>query len=406
MTPPKLESAPGIRWRKLRNKWEARWQARGDIVKKGFRPKSMQVWSGHLEQLDAANIAYIQHRAQSLQDEMLVYGRGGVPDIGPLTATIAGIADAYRTDPDSRYHKARYVSRRYYDTLLERIIRDHGSEMLGDIKARNVIRWHEQWKEASGLSMASALVRMLRGIISFGSSMLEDPECIRLKAALSDQRFEMAKPRTERLTAEMAIAIRAEAHKKGLPSIALAQAIQFELMLRQKDVLGEWVPLEEPGPLTDQTHGQFKWVRGIRWEEIDEHLTLRHVTSKRGKPIEISLLAAPMVMEELKRIERKASGPVIMCELTGRPWKAMNFRFHWRTCADRAGVPKSVRNMDSRAGAISEATDAGAELEHVRHAATHSDISMTQRYSRGSTEKVANVQRLRTEHRNKAKRDG
>jgi site-specific recombinase XerD len=58
--------------------------------------------------------------------------------------------------------------------------------------------------------------------------------------------------------------------------------------------------------------------------------------------------------------------------------------------------------MDSRAGAISEATDAGADLEHVRHAATHSDIAMTQRYSRGSEDKIAGVQRLRAEHRSKA----
>lgn len=35
------------------------------------------------------------------------------------------------------------------------------------------------------------------------------------------------------------------------------------------------------------------------------------------------------------------------------------------------------------------------------HAATHSDISMTQRYSRGSAEKVANVMKLRVEHRTK-----
>jgi hypothetical protein len=57
--------------------------------------------------------------------------------------------------------------------------------------------------------------------------------------------------------------------------------------------------------------------------------------------------------------------------------------------------------MDTRAGAISEATDAGAELEHVRHAATHGDISMTQRYSRGGTEKIAQVQKARIEYRNK-----
>ncbi len=71
--------------------------------------------------------------------------------------------------------------------------------------------------------------------------------------------------------------------------------------------------------------------------------------------------------------------------------------------AELAGIPRTVRNMDSRAGAISEATDAGADLEHVRHAATQSDIAMTQRYSRGSVEKVAGVMAQRTAHRNKPK---
>lgn len=76
-------------------------------------------------------------------------------------------------------------------------------------------------------------------------------------------------------------------------------------------------------------------------------------------------------------------------------------RRKWRIVADRAGLPKSLRNQDSRAGGITEATDAGADLEHVRHAATHSNISMTQRYSRGSVEKTANVMQLRQKHRNK-----
>ena len=33
----------------------------------------------------------------------------------------------------------------------------------------------------------------------------------------------------------------------GWYSIALAQALQFELLLSQKDVIGEWVPVTEPG---------------------------------------------------------------------------------------------------------------------------------------------------------------
>lgn len=75
----------------------------------------------------------------------------------------------------------------------------------------------------------------------------------------------------------------------------------------------------------------------------------------------------------------------------------------WRMIATEAGVPKKVRNMDSRAGAITEATDAGAELEHIRHAATHSDIAMTQRYSRGESGKAEEVARKRNEHRNKSR---
>ena len=100
-----------------------------------------------------------------------------------------------------------------------------------------------------------------------------------------------------------------------------------------------------------------------------------------------------------------AAGPVIVYSETGRPFITYQFRWVWRKVADLAGIPRSVRNMDSRAGAISEATDAGAELEHVRHAATHSNISMTSRYSRGAAEKTAKVMQQRAAHRSKTGRE-
>jgi hypothetical protein len=108
-------------------------------------------------------------------------------------------------------------------------------------------------------------------------------------------------------------------------------------------------------------------------------------------------------IDKLTRDDLPASGPVIECELTSYPWSTSEFRRKWRILATTAGIPTTVRNMDSRAGAISEATDAGADLEHVRHAATHSNIGMTQRYSRGSVDKVAGVSKQRVAHRNKAK---
>jgi site-specific recombinase XerD len=89
----------------------------------------------------------------------------------------------------------------------------------------------------------------------------------------------------------------------------------------------------------------------------------------------------------------------VICDTNGLPWTDNEYRRKWRLVADAAGVPKTTRNMDSRAGGITEATEAGADIEHVKHAATHSDISQTQRYSRGATEKIAEVQKKRNDHR-------
>jgi hypothetical protein len=263
--------------------------------------------------------------------------------------------------------------------------------------------------------MGHAMMGMVRTIVSFGRTFLKCPACRELKADLHDMRFKNAKPRTERLTAEMVEAIRAMAPTMKRRSIALAQAFQFDLMLRQKDVIGEWVPISEPG-MSDVIDRNQKWLRGLRWEEIDKNLILRHTTSKRQKDIDPDLNLAPMVMEELRFLARipqgailrrehlPATGPIVIDEVNDLPWTASEFRHYWRLVANAAGIPKAVKNMDSRAGAISEATDAGAELEHVRHAATHSDIAMTQRYSRGSQDKVAKVMKLRAAHRAKERR--
>ena len=159
------------------------------------------------------------------------------------------------------------------------------------------------------------------------------------------------------------------------------------------------MPISEPVP-SAITDGNAKWARGLRWNEIDANLILRHITSKRQKEVVVDLRKAPMVMDELARLGPLPSdGPVVVYERTGRPYIAHQFRHAWRTVADAAGIPRDVHNMDSRAGAISEATDAGADLEHVRHAATHSDIAMTQRYSRAGEEKTAKVMELRAANR-------
>lgn len=396
---PKIEDAPGLHWKPRKDGWEARWECRPDIAKKGYMPKSSALWVGvEPNELERKMIADACNR---LQSEMLVFNSGGIPIVGTgFDGTVTGLIRCYQTDPDSSYHKLRYHVRRNHDDLLRRIIKRHGDTPISEIKARLMLSWHKLWSDdGKKLPTGHLFVGQMRTLFTFGKTILEDAECTRISSIMSDMRFPMSKARTERLTAAQANAIRKIAHEQGWHSIALAQAFQFECTLRQKDVIGEWIPMDEPG-LSDVKGPKGKWLRGLRWEEIDENLVLRHTTSKKNKLIVVDLKLAPMVLEELKRLgERGTNGPIIVCEFNGQPYVAADYRRRWRDIANAAGLPKTVWSMDTRSGAISEATDAGAELELVRHAAAHSQASMTARYSRGSEEKIAKVMQLRVKHR-------
>lgn len=407
---PNFDDAPGVVVRKAgRGSWEARWQCRTNIVAKGFKPQSRRLWTGRRQPTDLER-AYVSDQARRLQDEMLIYGHGGLPgEAIPYNGTLRSLIRCYQTDKDSSFHKLRYQIRVNYTGVLRRLEEQHGDMMLADIKARTVLAWHKVWSDGGQhIPMAKTFVGMLRTVVSFGAVFLEIDQCIRLKAILSGMRFPMPKPRKVHLTAEMAEAVIAEAHRVGWHSIALAQALQFELTLRQKDLIGELLPLKEPG-VSDITIGQKKWMYGLRWSEIS-NMILTHTTSKTGEELCVDLRNGPLVVRELAEYvkmhgELPKTGAVIICERTGRPWDAQDFRRKWRAIANAAGVPKDVRNMDTRSGAITEASMAGAPIEHIRHAATHKDIGMTQRYSRGATEKISNVMQIRAAHRNKPKTD-
>jgi hypothetical protein len=67
----------------------------------------------------------------------------------------------------------------------------------------------------------------------------------------------------------------------------------------------------------------------------------------------------------------------------------------------RAGWPDDVWNMDSRAGAVSEAFEAGAQAEDVMKAASHTQLSTTMRYNRGRIVQTSRVAEFRMARRKK-----
>lgn len=403
---PKFENAPGVKIRENRDgTFNASWHARTDLAKLGYKPSYFPLWRGEVP--TAEDRLLVTEHAEMFQADMMTWARGSlVEDPKSLyDGTLKGLIFCYTHDQLSPFHKLRYGSRKGYMEFMGRIEKDHGGAKVRGLSGRDMDGWHSTWKADSGVSLAHGQMRMLRTLLAYGATMLDSDDCAILSAKLGKMRFEMAPARTSFLTADMVIAIRKLAHDKGLHSLALAQAFQFEAMLRQRDVIGEWVPESEPGPGFAFWRTQ-KWQRGLLWSEIDGTRVLRHNTSKRNKVIEIDLTLLPMVSEELDRADRKDFGPVIVYESTERPYTAWHYRDLWRELANECGIPKTVRNMDSRAGGATEAIDAGADIEHLRHAMTHSNPQTTARYIRGSGTKTNNVARLRVAHRNKTGTEG
>ena len=281
------------------------------------------------------------------------YSDAPIPVIG---GTFAGVLGSYRTHPKSPIHQLKHRVRNSYNYLFDQLDAEYGGMRLSEIDADVIMRRYLKWVDGDKYAWGHALVGKMRLLFTFGMNVLKDAESTRLSVVMSKLRFKVPEVRTERLTIEHVNAIREAAHRHfGWHSMALAQALQFELLLKQSDVIGEWVPSSEPG-VSDIFKGDEKWVRGLRWSNIDPTLILRHtITSGRThapKPIEIDLRNAPMVLEELKLAMtalggRTGQGALIVCEANGLPWTQAEFRRKWRMVANEAGIPMNVKNMDS-----------------------------------------------------------
>lgn len=330
--------------------------------------------------------------------------------------TVASLIAAYTADKVSPYRKLRHRTRQNYDSLLRRVEKDHGDVRLTELRHRVFLEWHMDWsRNGERIPMAHALMGMVRTLVGFGVVFLEDRECERLSGVLHKMKFQMGKGRDLHLTADHADAVRVQAHKDGYPSMALAQAVQFEGTLRQKDIIGEWIPLSEPG-VSEVTWAKYgKWLRGIRWSELGDDMVLRHVTSKTQKLVEIDFNLAPMILEELQvaycdlgepltRAKLPKSGPIVLDEETGRPYLTHVFRRRWRAIARAADVPDEVQNRDTRAGAITEAIESGASIEDAQKAAKHSTTAMTAKYWRGDAKATARAMTMRAAARAKKQR--
>jgi Phage integrase family len=431
---PASLDTPGLIFRARQSGWLLMWSPRSDLVERGYPKTTYRLWppsavSPHPTEPTAEEWEGISAWCMRYQAEMLLWANGGAAN-GPTSVfdgTIKSLSKLYQTDPDSPFQNLRHETKQRYGYSLNALEKTVGDRRIADLTFRDFKRWYQEFAapDAPGgsemLSRAYHLITTLRLLFAFGKLALPKASgCADVVEILSAMEFRGGKgQRQEILTYQQATLICNEAQRRRLSSIALAQAMQTECGLRQKDLIGEWVPRSATG-VTDIFWGPSKWLMGARWEEVDENFIWRHRLSKSvkgnqaimnadlGKVEEYDLRAFPLVVAQLQRIgavvdlrraDFPASGPMIICERTGRPWWDTKFRTRWRQIARACGIPDAIQNRDSRPGAATEAEFAGARKETVQRLLGHSRAETTEIYLRGGREIRSEIAKLRAEKR-------
>jgi hypothetical protein len=328
---------------------------------------------------------------------MLAWLAEASPPETAFDGTLGSLTARYATDPDSPYRELKYSTQRTYNDDMRLLTRFVGARRLDRLTGEDFRRWYRRLKEPKSpggperARRAHGVLTMLRIILGYGR-VLGLPHCSRLQDILGAMRFRTAPARKVFVTYAQVVSFIERAHALGFPEMALAQALQFEGTLRQVDVIGEWVPDPERPSGT-------RWANGLLWQDIRDGVMTK-ATTKTGAEAAIDFREYPLAMTELARVPAEQRvGPVIRDSRTGQPFRKGMYARRWRLVARAAGIPDAVWNRDSRAGGVTEGSDAGADLEALRHHASHSSVSTTARYSRRTLTKTTRVARLRVAHR-------
>ncbi|WP_062111084.1 hypothetical protein [Aureimonas sp. AU40] len=402
---------PGLQRRKRADGYALYWVARA-ISKRseGYPTPTIRIHS-----TDETEIAALCRRYSAEFLEWLSEQTNPRPK--RFDGTIKGLTTLYRKSKDSPYHDLKPNSRAMYDESLDLLERTVGDRQLARLSGSDFRRWYKKLREPAPpkkegelpgperVRRAFKAIQLLRISIKFG--VTENlAECVRLATVLEAMRFEAPPARETFLSFEQSAAIIARAIEMKRPSIAIAQALQFELTLRQIDVIGIWTIVED-GSKAGIVHLGRRWSGGLLWSEIDSTGILRKRTTKTGQQAVHDTNAYPLVAQVLALVPaEKRVGPIIVNETTGLPYRYRNFMQMWRAIATKAGVPKTVWSRDSRAGGVTEGTDAGVDLEAMRHHANHSQAATTALYSRKTLEKTRGVAAARIAARNRPKTAG
>ena len=364
----KAANPPGLRT--LRGK--PIWRATKAAVAEGYPVKSVNL------SLFKDDPAALSRRCERLQLEMVSWLSGRRGNTSAFDGTIRSLVDLYQSDPESPYQKRLTASSREpYDVYLRVLRKEVGERQIDRCDGRDVDRWHAAWSEGGHLAKANMVIKVLKSALSFGIQCRK-AGCAEFKAILREKRFPSLPSRTQAPTADQINGARAAASAAGHTAAALAYALQFEGAMRQWDARGQWVPLSDKRASSVIYKGK-KWL-GPHWSQVSENLILKYKPTKTaftsGAEVELDLRSCPMVMEDLEAIPHETRrGPLVVDPKTGRPYSKHRFGQVWKNAARTAGIPNDIWNRDLRAGATTEAREAGAGIDDLKKVMGHAASS-------------------------------
>jgi hypothetical protein len=251
--------------------------------------------------------------------------------------TVGSLCDAFERHPQSPIRDVRRSTAGAYADSIKVIRSTVAKRAVRALTPIDTKAWYDKWRAPAKeggperVKRAHDAVSAVRMILNFGLA-LGHAECGALADGLSKMRFERSAPRSNEMTVEHARAFVEKAlawrdARRGL-AMAIGVATQFETMLRQKDVIGEW---------SRDSEGRESWSGAYRWDNIPGGI-LRLKTSKTSAEVAHDLTRLELLWPLIQMVPQDDRHGAIV-KAYGQPIRKNSYRHWFREIARLAGIP-------------------------------------------------------------------
>ena len=338
----------------------------------------------------------------------------------------------YQEHPLSSFQTVKHNTQSTYLGSLKVLEETVGARLIRNVTVLDCRNWYSQWRKGvvsidpdgnrqigpERIDRAHDAISMFRTVIYFMAALRHE-DCKSLKVELRGEKFEKGGAREQELTyAHVSAFIRTalDLGRRGVMPYdralycAIATAAQFELMVRQKDIIGDWAPIRfdrrYPAGIAKLEREGEVWTGFFTWENIPGwRWKMKTSKSKYRAAADFDLTRYTLLHPLLELVAHdKRTGSIVKGE-GDLPARYRSFVKWWRQIANAAGIPVDVESMDARAGGATEAEEAGATLEAIQGALTHNKQTTTLGYIRRRSKKIADVADARSHAPWRAKDD-